>query len=123
MEQTRQVRLKDDMLRDPFNRALLCWLINGPRSFADVVAAFGLKPSFVRAHLRALIAAGFVRASAAEPLDRARRLSVVRRALRAAGMRDPIRIRPDASPTRTLYSHVLMISDATGYGAITGDDV
>jgi hypothetical protein len=125
MGQAHRRRSEVDLLRDPFNRALLIWLIKGPRSFADVVAAFGLSPAYVREHLHGLIAAGFVHASTAEPLDHARKLSAIRRALRAAGLTQPLRQRSLATApvTRVTYGHALIISDAAGYGAITGDDV
>ena len=47
----------------PLKTAILRWLSKGPRTFEDLVAAFGLPPTTIRACLRELSTAGLVRAS------------------------------------------------------------
>ncbi len=63
---------------DAFSRMVMAWLSKAPRSFVDIVAAFDLPSAQVRARLQALIRAGFLRASNAEPIDYARSIWVVR---------------------------------------------
>ncbi len=75
-----QVRL----LADPFNRAVLKWLSVEPRSFADIVAAFGLAPDYIRPRLKCLLTAGLLRSMRAEPVDFAAEFWTARTVFRAA---------------------------------------
>jgi DNA-binding transcriptional ArsR family regulator len=112
------------LLQDRFNLAMVRWLSGEPRSFADVVAAFGLAPSFVRMRLQSLIKAGLVRTSQADPIDYARRIWTVRKALRAAGFQPTFEGRKTASRRSTIRSdRSLGVQDVWALGAITADDV
>jgi hypothetical protein len=71
------------LLDDTFNRTLVNWLSTAPRSFADILDAFEQPRELVRERLSALIQAGLLRASRAEPIDYAQRIETVHTALAA----------------------------------------